>query len=176
MTWLSLRPRMNGTDHAAQSVSIRSHPASHPGATLPSVGNSRLPAIDFRKLQRACSTSAEHAVWYVLRNRHLGAKFRRQATAGPYTLDFFCPRLRLAVEIDGSQHRDEAGLQRDAARDAALAAAGIKVLRFTNQEALSATEGVAMTILYEVERLETISPKPAPGSSRRRVTLAAPSP
>ena len=60
-------------------------------------------------------------IWFVLRNRNLGAKFRRQATAGPYTLDFFCP-----------QHRDEVGLRSDAERDAALVAVGIRVLRFTN--------------------------------------------
>ncbi|HSN16398.1 MAG TPA: DUF559 domain-containing protein, partial [Anaeromyxobacteraceae bacterium] len=85
------------------------------------MGNPRLPAIDFRRLQRISSTDAEARVWYVLRNRNLGAKFRRQATAGGYTLDFFCPCLQLAVEIDGAQHRDAAGLRYDAERDAALA-------------------------------------------------------
>jgi adenine-specific DNA-methyltransferase len=122
------------------------------------------------------STNAEARIWFVLRNRSLGAKFRRQATAGPYTLDFFCPRLQLAVEVDGSQHRDEVGLQSDAERDAALAAAGIKVLRFTNQEALAATEAVAIAILDEVERLSSLRPKPPRGSSRRRDALVAPSP
>jgi very-short-patch-repair endonuclease len=121
------------------------------------------------------STDAEARVWFVLRNRSLGAKFRRQATAGPYTLDFYCPCLQLAVEIDGSQHRDDAGLRYDAERDAALAAAGIKVLRFSNQEALAATESVAIAILDEVERLTTIRSKPTTGSSRRRDRLA-PSP
>jgi very-short-patch-repair endonuclease len=140
------------------------------------VGNPRLPAIDFRRLQRTSSTDAEARIWYVLRNRNLGAKFRRQATAGPYTLDFFCPRLQLAVEIDGAQHRDEVGLLTDAERDAALVAVGIRVLRFTNQEALVATEAVAIAILDEVERLTSLNPKPPRGSSRRRDTLAAPSP
>jgi very-short-patch-repair endonuclease len=140
------------------------------------VGNPRLPAIDFRRLQRTSSTDAEARIWHVLRNRHLGAKFRRQATAGPYTLDFFCPRLQLAVEIDGSQHRDEVGLQGDAERDAALAAVGINVLRFTNQEALAATEAVAIAILDEVERLTEVRPRPPTGSTRRRDALAAPSP
>jgi adenine-specific DNA-methyltransferase len=138
--------------------------------------NPRLPAIDFRRLQRSGSTDAELRIWYVLRNRHFGAKFRRQVTAGPYTLDFFCPRLQLAVEIDGSQHRAEDGLQSDAERDAALAAVGIKVLRFSNQEALAATEAVAMIILDEVERLAAVRPTPPAGSSRRRDALAAPSP
>ena len=112
----------------------------------------------------------------MLRNRNLGAKFRRQATAGPFTLDFFCPRLQLAVEIDGAQHRDELGLQADAERDAALAAVGIRVLRFTNRDALAATEAVAIAILDEVERLTSLRPKPPQGSSRRRDALAAPSP
>ncbi|MGB8930413.1 MAG: DUF559 domain-containing protein [Anaeromyxobacteraceae bacterium] len=58
---------------------------------------------------------------------------------------------------------------------ATLAAAGFKVLRFTNQEALAATEFVALAILDEVERLTAIRPKPTSGSSRRRDRLA-PSP
>ncbi len=141
------------------------------------MGHPRLPAIDFRRLQRIASTDAEARIWYVLRNRHLGAKFRRQATAGSYTLDFLCPSLQLAVEIDGSQHRDEAGLRYDAERDSALASVGIKVLRFTNQEALAATEYIALLILDEVERLSAIRPKPPVGSSRRRgVLLPHPSP
>ncbi|HSM94118.1 MAG TPA: endonuclease domain-containing protein [Anaeromyxobacteraceae bacterium] len=133
--------------------------------------NPRLPAIDFRRLQRISSTDAEARIWFVLRNRHLGAKFRRQATAGTYTLDFFCPCLQLAVEVDGSQHRDDVGLRYDAERDAALASAGIKVLRFTNQEALAATESVALAILDEVERLTANRPKPPVGSARRRDRL-----
>jgi adenine-specific DNA-methyltransferase len=140
------------------------------------VGNPRLPAIDFRRLQRTCATDAEARIWFVPRNRNLGVKFRRQGTAGPYTLDFFCPRIQLAVEIDGSQHRDEVGLQSDAERDAALAAVGIKVVRFTNQDALAATEAVAIAILDEVERLTSLRPKPQQGSSRRRDALVAPSP
>jgi hypothetical protein len=56
-------------------------------------------------------------------------------------------------------------------RDAALAAVGIKVLRFTNQEALMATEAVALAILDEVERLDSIRPVPPRGTSRRRETL-----
>jgi hypothetical protein len=75
------------------------------------------------------------------------------------------------LEINGSQHRDEAGLRYDAERDAALAAAGIKVLRFSNQEALAATEFVALEILDEVERLTAASPRPSVGSSRRRDAL-----
>jgi adenine-specific DNA-methyltransferase len=140
------------------------------------MGNPRLPAVDFRRLQRLSSTDAEARIWFVLRNRNLGAKFRRQATAGPYTLDFFCPRIQLAVEIDGSQHCDQVGLQSDAERDAALAAVGIKVIRFSNQVALAATEAVAIAILDEVERLTSLRPKPPRGSSRRRDALDAPSP
>jgi len=162
---------MRGTDHAIAGVSIprHTHPASHPEATIPPVG--RLPPIDFRRLQRTSSTDAEARIWFVLRRQNLGARFRRQATAGPFTLDFFCPRLQLAVEIDGAQHRDEAGLQYDADRDAALSALGIKVLRFTNQEALMATEAVALAILDEIERLNAVRPVPPRGTSRRRDTL-----
>jgi very-short-patch-repair endonuclease len=120
---------------------------------------SRLPPIDFRRLQRIASTDAEERIWWLLRNRHLGAKFRRQRTIGPFTVDFYCLQLKLAVEIDGAQHREEDGLLRDGARDAFLNAKGITVLRFTNREALADTPGVAAAIFAEVERL---CPHPVP--------------
>jgi hypothetical protein len=46
-----------------------------------------------------------------------------------------------------------------------------KVLRFTNQETLMATEAVALAFLDEVERLDSIRPVPPRGTSRRRETL-----
>ncbi len=49
---------------------------------------------------------------------------------GPYTLDFYCAEPKLAVEIDGGQHYDDAGRRYDRSRDEALKAMGIRTLRF----------------------------------------------
>jgi very-short-patch-repair endonuclease len=60
----------------------------------------------------------------------MGSKFRRQHPCGPYILDFYCPGSQLAVELDGSQHFDEAASRYDQRRTAFLRSRGIRVLRF----------------------------------------------
>ncbi len=96
--------------------------------------------IAFARTLRREQTDAETLMWMLLRDRRLhGMKFRRQHPVPPYTLDFYCHPLRLAVELDGSQHLDSA---RDQARDAALNDAGIEVLRYWNHDVLARTEQV----------------------------------
>ena len=80
-----------------------------------------------RSLRRD-STDAEHAMWRILRNRQLaGFKFRRQQPLGRFIVDFVCFSHRLIIEIDGSQHADNAA---DAQRTAWLEREGFRVLRF----------------------------------------------
>ncbi|MBK9515758.1 MAG: DUF559 domain-containing protein [Anaeromyxobacter sp.] len=108
--------------------------------------------LEFRRGLRRAQTDAEASVWSMLRARRLGAKFRRQHTLGPYTLDFFCREAHLAVELDGGQHFEEAHQARDAARDAWLGSEGIEVLRFTDVEALLEPAVVAEAIWSAVAR------------------------
>jgi very-short-patch-repair endonuclease len=72
-------------------------------------------------------------------------------TVGPYTLDFYAPATRLAVELDGSGHFEEPGLARDAVRDAYLASRGIRVLRFTDRELLLEREAVLEVIWRAIQ-------------------------
>jgi very-short-patch-repair endonuclease len=60
-----------------------------------------------------------------------GLVFRRQHAFGPYILDFFCPAVRLAVEIDGNVHGEEAQIEHDRRRDAWLRSQGVTVYRTT---------------------------------------------
>ncbi len=90
---------------------------------------------------------------------------------GPYTLDFYCAELKLAVEIDGGQHYDDAGRRYDQSRDEALKAMGIRTLRFSNLDVLRETEGVAEAIWGEVQRLserEAPSPDLSPAGAGER--------
>jgi very-short-patch-repair endonuclease len=73
-------------------------------------------------------TPSERRLWEGLRERRLGFRFRRQHVIGGYIVDFYCPDALLAIEVDGGIH--EARATYDRARDAALAALGIAVLRF----------------------------------------------
>ena len=101
-----------------------------------------------RQTLRHTETEAERALWALLRSRQLeGHKFRRQHSAGPYILDFYCAEAHLAVEVDGGQHYTADGLADDAERTAYLEALGIRVLRFTNRDVLTNAEGVVEAIL-----------------------------
>ncbi|MGB8931769.1 MAG: endonuclease domain-containing protein, partial [Anaeromyxobacteraceae bacterium] len=119
----------------------------------------------FRRDLRREATDAERAVWWILRDRHLGVKFRRQHTLGPFILDFFCVELRLAIEIDGGQHYEDAGLRHDGARDLFLQDNGVRTLRFSNLEVLKETEGVAEAIWDEIQLLSPTVTTPSPSLS-----------
>ncbi len=93
-------------------------------------------------------TDAESRLWYTLRRHGLeGRKFRRQHPFGPYILDFYCPSARLVVELDGGQHYEDEGLRSDEVRTRYLESRGLRVLRFTNLEALQETDAVLNSIL-----------------------------
>ena len=112
--------------------------------------------IAFRRALRRNATDAEQRLWHILRNRRLGAKFRRQHPVGPYVLDFYCPRHHLAVELDGGQHFEEEEIDRDLRRDAFLAGRGIRVIRFTNLEVFQETNA-ALEVIWEAIRGDATS-------------------
>ncbi|MGH2614262.1 MAG: endonuclease domain-containing protein [Thermomicrobiales bacterium] len=81
---------------------------------------------------RARETPVEELLWNELRGRRLdGLKFRRQHPIGPFVIDFCCAECRLAIELDGGIHDNQR--EHDAEREALLAAAGYRFLRFPNQ-------------------------------------------
>jgi len=89
-------------------------------------------------------TDAERVIWQHLRNRQLvGFKFRRQATVGPFIVDFLCVERSLIVEIDGGQHFAE----QDSARNEYLKARGYRIVRFWNHEVSEALDGILQTIV-----------------------------
>ena len=97
-----------------------------------------------RALRRS-STSAERALWELLRNRRfLGLKFRRQHLIGPYTVDFFCDEVGLVIEADGARHFPRP--MRDIRRDRWIESLGLTVLRFSNREILHGPQRVLARI------------------------------
>ena len=97
---------------------------------------------------RANLTDAEQTLWRALRrNRIAGLNFRRQHPIGAFTLDFYCPSLRLGIEIDGGQHAQTIGQRKDRQRTAWLASKGIEVVRFWNNDVLSNLNGVLSEIV-----------------------------
>ncbi len=106
--------------------------------------------LQFAKHMRQQPTDAEALMWRVLRNRQMnGQKFRRQHPVAQYILDFYCDALRLAIELDGSQHHSEAGRLQDQARTEDLKQLGIRVIRFDNHDVLQHTMAVLSQIWQE---------------------------
>jgi very-short-patch-repair endonuclease len=98
---------------------------------------------------RSDMTEAEKKLWYALRRDQLnGLSFRRQHPVGPYVLDFYCPALRLAVELDGGQHGEDDTRSRDERRARWLASRGIEIARFWNNDVLGNLEGVLGEIAH----------------------------
>ncbi|WP_442877197.1 endonuclease domain-containing protein [Deinococcus sp. YIM 134068] len=95
---------------------------------------------------RGRQTPEEQMLWRALRNRFLTLKFRRQQPIGPYIADFVCYEAHLVIELDGSQHAEEAARAYDAVRTEFLEAGGFKVLRFWNNEVRFNLEGVLEVI------------------------------
>jgi very-short-patch-repair endonuclease len=93
-----------------------------------------------RKDLRKFSTPQEYKLWFYLKGKNFGVKFRRQQGVGPYIVDFYCKEKNLVIELDGPQHKQEK--EYDTERDSYLKTLGIKVLRFWNNEADKNIEGV----------------------------------
>ena len=73
-----------------------------------------------------------------------GLKFRRQHPVGRFIVDFYCPDARLVVEIDGGVHADQ--VDYDAARAEALVERGYRVVRFSNEDVMTAMDDVVERI------------------------------
>lgn len=101
---------------------------------------------DRRRELRIKPTRHEELLWYRLRNNQLGFRFFRQYSAGPYILDFYCPKLRLAIEVDGDQHGEQDALEYDKVRDLYLTGLDIKTIRFWNKEVMNDIETVLKRI------------------------------
>jgi very-short-patch-repair endonuclease len=100
---------------------------------------------------RQNQTEAEAKLWSRLRaHRMAGVQFRRQHAIGNYIVDFCSPRRKLVIELDGSQHLDQADY--DSERTKYLEAKGYRVLRFWNNEIVNEIYAVLNVIWTELNK------------------------
>ncbi|MBU1126452.1 endonuclease domain-containing protein [Patescibacteria group bacterium] len=119
----------------------------------------RIEGTEFRRANRREMPEAEKALWHILsRKQCLGYKFRRQYGIGSYAADFYCPKLKLVIEVDGESHYSKKGKRHDQVRDGFLKKAGIYVLRLDNTAVFDDLEGVQETIKKTIQALETNDP------------------
>jgi very-short-patch-repair endonuclease len=113
-----------------------------------------------RKL-RAEMTPPEIALWQAMRKRPGGHKFRRQHPAGIYMLDFFCTKVRLAIEVDGKAHDSASVIAKDAARSQFLRQKGIATPRVPAKLVLEDIEAVVQRLVQICdERMERMTCSP----------------
>jgi very-short-patch-repair endonuclease len=106
-----------------------------------------------RKLRKDL-TEAEKKLWRALRRDQLGGlNFRRQHPIGPDVLDFYRPKLGLAVEVDGGQHGYFSRHIDDERRNHWLSIQNVQVIRFWNNDVMQNLDGV----LSEIVRVAQIA-------------------
>jgi len=109
-------------------------------------------AKERRRILRRSQTDAERKMWQILRNRQVcNLKFFRQYSVGRFILDFYCPKCKLAIEVDGGQHAEN--MIYDNNRTHKLEELSIFVLRFWNNEVLQNPEGVYEKILSTIKEI-----------------------
>lgn len=103
-----------------------------------------------RQSLRAEMPVAERLLWKHLRNEALGVKFRRQSSIGKYVVDFYCPSLHLAIEVDGASHAGEAAQAYDETRQREIESLGVRFIRVANEDvyrcALDVADSIALVV------------------------------
>ena len=111
---------------------------------------------------RSHLTDSEQALRTRLRRKQLrGTQFYRQKPIGGAIVDFYAPRAKLVIEIDGSQHLNPENIQKDIQRSAVLEQEGLRVLRFDNLQVLQELDSVVEVIFRALlESEKKIPPTP----------------
>jgi len=118
------------------------------------------------RLLRNQPTEAEAVLWKLIRqSRLVGYKFRRQHVIKKYILDFYCPALKLGIEVDGLIHKGNE--EHDKNRSEALENAGICILRFRNDEILKNSPAVLKKVMHAIEKIDVQTPPPQAGEVGR---------
>jgi len=110
---------------------------------------------------RQTPTRAEKIIWQFLRRKRIGSlKWRRQQPVGSFIVDFYCPELKLVIELDGASHADKG--QQDTVRQSYLEEQGLTVLRFLNGHVYQRKEDVFNTIRHVCISMAGQSPDTSP--------------
>lgn len=113
-------------------------------------------------------TQEERHLWYDFL-RGYPVRFGRQKILGSYIADFYCAKAKLVVELDGSQHYENAGMAYDEKRTAFLEGYGIQVIRIPNNEVNRNFRGVCEYIdLIVNQRLKRLPLERGAGNAARR--------
>ena len=102
-----------------------------------------------RNLRKAMTKEERH-LWYDFLRDH-PCHVYRQRVIGKYIVDFYCADAKLIIELDGSQHYEDEGMKKDAARTAFLESKGFRILRIPNNEVFRNFRGVCEYIGQQMD-------------------------
>ena len=92
-------------------------------------------------------TKAEELLWQKIRKRQIcNKRFLRQYSVGKYVIDFYCPEIKLAIEVDGVTHNSNEEINYDKYRQQEIENLGIKFLRFRNEEIFNDIDMIVLKI------------------------------
>jgi very-short-patch-repair endonuclease len=111
----------------------------------------------FARKLRKTSTLGEVLLWVELRQDKLGYRFLRQVPMDKYIVDFYCHKLRLAIEIDGAASHDQK-VEEDEQRQKEIETRGISVIRFSEMNVRDNLSGVLGAIKSEILRRASAPP------------------
>ena len=110
------------------------------------------------KEMRKNPTESERILWNILRKfRTKGFLFRQQHPIDIFIADFYCHKLKLAIEVDGAVHFNDQAMEHDDGRTGELEKYGIKVIRFTNEQVLNSQD----LVVERINKYITESASPA---------------
>jgi very-short-patch-repair endonuclease len=109
-----------------------------------------------RKYLRSHPTYTEYLLWMQLKSKRMcGYKFRRQYSVDKYILDFYCPKVKLAIEVDGLSHQPEEQKNYDRYRQRYIEKFGIKFIRISDEEIFLDLDKVVEKIKLRITELES---------------------
>ncbi len=112
----------------------------------------------FAQKLRRDATEAEQILWVHIRKKQiLGVQFYRQKPIGKYIADFYCPKAKLVIEVDGGQHFESTQEKSDQKRDAYFSSLGLEVLRVSNLDVFKNLDSV-LDVIYEKVKNNLKSP------------------
>jgi very-short-patch-repair endonuclease len=108
------------------------------------------------RAMRKNPTEAERLLWYALRGKKMGVKFRRQHPIDDtYIVDFICTAKRLIIELDGGQHAQS---NEDVARALYLQHRGYKILRFWDSDIICSLDSCLEIVTAVIQGMPSFPP------------------
>ncbi len=97
----------------------------------------------YSKKNRRKATTAEKLFRdEILKQDKTGYRFLRQKPLDNFIMDFYCPKLKLCIEIDGWYHQDEDQKDYDEVRENILNTYNIKIIRYSNNEVFTSLDHI----------------------------------